>query len=65
MVSASYGVVNVVSSFGFMAPKGTPKPIIDKLNAAFQEAAKPTWESYIAANGADLISEPANAARPD
>lgn len=32
--------VEVVSSFGFMAPKGTPKPIIDKLNAAFQEAAK-------------------------
>jgi tripartite-type tricarboxylate transporter receptor subunit TctC len=32
--------VEVVSSFGFFAPKGTPKPIIEKLNAAFQEAAK-------------------------
>lgn len=32
--------VEVVSSFGFLAPKGTPKAIIEKLDAAFQEAAK-------------------------
>lgn len=32
--------VEVVSSFGFFAPKATPKAIVDKLNAAFQDVAK-------------------------
>jgi tripartite-type tricarboxylate transporter receptor subunit TctC len=32
--------VEVVSSFGFFAPKATPVAIVEKLNAAFQEVAK-------------------------
>jgi len=32
--------VDVVTSFGFLAPKGTPKPIIAKLAAAIRDATK-------------------------
>jgi tripartite-type tricarboxylate transporter receptor subunit TctC len=31
--------VDVVTNFGFLAPKGTPKPVIDKLAAALRDAA--------------------------
>ena len=50
--------VEVVSSFGFLAPKGTPKPIIEKLNAAFQEAAnEPTYVENMTKlyNGINLL----------
>jgi tripartite-type tricarboxylate transporter receptor subunit TctC len=46
----------VVVWHGFYAPKGTPKPIIDKLNAALKEALK---DPVVIAKFADLSAVPA------
>ena len=43
--------------FAMYAPKGTPKPVIDKLSAALQEALKdPEVKSRLAANGAETVT---------
>jgi tripartite-type tricarboxylate transporter receptor subunit TctC len=50
--------------FGMYAPKGTPKPIVDKLSATLQEALKdPEVKSRLAANGAETVSS--DRATPD
>ena len=50
--------------FGMYAPKGTPKPVIDKLSATLQEALKdPEVKSRLAAAGAETVS--AERATPD
>ena len=46
----------VVVWHGFYAPKGTPKPILDKLNAALKEALK---DPVVIAKFADLSAVPA------
>ncbi len=38
MTEAGYPEVNVVPWYGFAVPAGVPKPIVDKINAAFNEA---------------------------
>ena len=43
--------------FGFFAPKGTPKPIIDKLNAAMVEAlADPNVKARFTELGLDVAT---------
>jgi putative tricarboxylic transport membrane protein len=50
--------------FGMYAPKDTPKPVIDKLSAALQEALKdPDVKSRLAASGAETVA--AERARPE
>ena len=50
--------------FGLWAPKGTPKPVIDKLSAALQQALlDPEVKSRLASAGADTVSP--ERARPD
>ena len=50
--------------FGLWAPKGTPKPVIDKLAAALQQALlDPEVKSRLASAGADTVSP--ERARPD
>ena len=50
--------------FGLWAPKGTPKPVIDKLSAALQQALlDPEVKSRLASAGADPVSP--ERARPD
>jgi tripartite-type tricarboxylate transporter receptor subunit TctC len=47
----------VMSWFGLLAPAGTPRPIIDRLNAETIKALNtPEMKSSIAAMGADIIS---------
>ncbi len=46
-----------VLHYGIVAPAGTPKPIIDKLNAALREAvASPEVHAKIAADGAEPLA---------
>ena len=45
---------------GLYAPKGTPKPVVDKLNEALQAALK---DATVKSKFADLGAEPASAAR--
>ena len=43
--------------FGMYAPKDTPKPVIDKLSAALQEALKdPEVKSRLANSGAETVA---------
>jgi tripartite-type tricarboxylate transporter receptor subunit TctC len=50
--------------FGMYAPKDTPKPVIDKLSTALQEALKdPDVKSRLAASGAETVSS--ERARPE
>ena len=50
--------------FGMWAPKGTPKPVIDTLSAALQEALKdPEVSNRLAAAGAETVSS--ERARPE
>jgi len=50
--------------FGLWAPKGTPKPVIDKLSAALQQALlDPEVKSRLASAGADTVSP--ERARPE
>ena len=50
--------------FGLWAPKGTPKPVIDKLSAALQQALlDPEVKSRLASAGADTVLP--ERARPD
>jgi len=50
--------------FGLWAPKGTPKPVIDKLSAALQQSLlDPEVKSRLASAGADTVSP--ERARPD
>lgn len=50
--------------YGVFAPKGTPKPVIDKLSASLQEAMKdPTVKARFADLGAETVSE--DRARPE
>ena len=50
--------------FGLWAPKGTPKPVIDKLSAALQQALlDPEVKSRLASAGADTVSQ--ERARPE
>ena len=50
--------------FGLWAPKGTPKPVIDKLSAALQQSLlDPEVKSRLASAGADTMSP--ERARPD
>jgi tripartite-type tricarboxylate transporter receptor subunit TctC len=50
--------------FGLWAPKGTPKPVIDKLSAALQQALlDPEVKSRLASAGAETVSS--ERARPD
>lgn len=50
--------------FAMYAPKGTPKPVIDKLAAALQEALKdPEVKSRLAASGAETVAP--ERAQPD
>jgi tripartite-type tricarboxylate transporter receptor subunit TctC len=50
--------------FGMWAPKGTPKPVIDVLSAALQEALKsPEVKGRLAAAGAETVSS--ERARPE
>jgi putative tricarboxylic transport membrane protein len=50
--------------FGMYAPKGTPKPIIDKLSAALQEALQdPDLKSRLSASGAEAVAP--ERARPE
>ena len=50
--------------FGMYAPKDTPKPVIDKLSMALQEALKdPELKSKLANSGAETVV--ADRARPD
>jgi len=50
--------------FGLWAPKGTPKPVIDKLSAALQQALlDPEVKSRLASAGAETVSP--ERARPD
>jgi putative tricarboxylic transport membrane protein len=50
--------------FGMWAPKGTPKPVIDVLSAALQEALKsPEVKDRLAAAGAETVSS--ERARPE
>jgi len=50
--------------FGLWAPKGTPKPVVDKLSAALQQALlDPEVKSRLASAGADTVSP--ERARPD
>jgi len=43
--------------FGMWAPRGTPKPVIDKLSAALKEALQdPEVKSRLAASGAETVS---------
>lgn len=50
--------------FGMYAPKDTPKPVIDKLSTALQEALKdPDVKSRLAASGAETVAS--ERARPE
>jgi tripartite-type tricarboxylate transporter receptor subunit TctC len=50
--------------YGVFAPKGTPKPVVDKLSASLQEAIKdPTGKAKLADLGATPVSE--ERARPE
>ena len=54
----------VIIWHALFAPKGTPKPVIDKLVAALQQALKdPGFKSRMSELGADIV--PADSARPD
>jgi len=54
----------VVVWHGLYAPKGTPKPVLDKLNAALQAAVKdPTFKTRLAELGAEPV--PVAKATPD
>ena len=37
MIEAGYPETNVVAWFGYGAPRGTPRPVIDKIVAGFNE----------------------------
>jgi len=53
--AAELGVKGYESSawFGFVAPRGTPRPIVDKLNAAFRQALEdPQVRENLAGRGA-------------
>ena len=55
--------------FGMYAPKNTPKPVIDKLSAALQEALKdPDVKARLASAGAETVApergDAGGAARP-
>lgn len=48
---------DVVLNYGLLAPAGTPKPIVDKINAAMRAAiANPEVQKRIAADGAEAVS---------
>ncbi len=50
--------------YAMYAPKGTPKPIIDKLSAALQKALQdPEVQDRLAQSGAETV--PPERARPD
>lgn len=52
-----YPSIEINVWFGLYAPKGTPRPVIDKLSATLQEALKdPEVKSRLAANGAETVS---------
>ncbi|MES2261198.1 MAG: tripartite tricarboxylate transporter substrate-binding protein [Pseudomonadota bacterium] len=54
----------VIVWHGLYAPKGTPKPIIDKLTATLQLSLKePAFKTHMAELGADIV--PADGARPE
>ena len=54
----------VVVWHGLYVPKGTPKPVVDRLNAALQEAIKdPDFKANLAKLGAEPVS--AERARPE
>jgi tripartite-type tricarboxylate transporter receptor subunit TctC len=40
MGEAGYPETNVVPWYGYGAPRGTPQPVIDKINAGFNEVMK-------------------------
>jgi tripartite-type tricarboxylate transporter receptor subunit TctC len=40
MTEAGYPRINVVAWYGYLAPKDTPRPVVDKIVAAFGEALK-------------------------
>ena len=48
---------DVMLNYGLLAPAGTPKPIVDKINQAMRAAiANPDVQKRIAADGADAVS---------
>jgi tripartite-type tricarboxylate transporter receptor subunit TctC len=48
---------DVMLNYGLLAPPGTPKPIVDKINAAMRDAiANPEVQKRIAADGGDAVS---------
>jgi tripartite-type tricarboxylate transporter receptor subunit TctC len=48
---------DVMLNYGLLAPAGTPKPIVDKINAAMRAAiANPEVQKRIAADGAEAVS---------
>src|SRR5262249_60666796 len=56
--------VEVAVWFGMWAPKGTPRPVIDTLSAALQEALKdPEVKNRLAIAGAETVSS--ERARPE
>jgi tripartite-type tricarboxylate transporter receptor subunit TctC len=56
--------VEITVWFGMWAPKGTPKPVIDTLSAALQEALRdPEVKNRLATAGAETVSS--ERARPD
>lgn len=63
-VESGFPDVEVAVWFGMWAPKGTPKPVIDTLSAALQEALKdPEVKNRLAIAGAETVSS--ERARPE
>jgi tripartite-type tricarboxylate transporter receptor subunit TctC len=53
---AGYPAYDTGSWYGVLAPAGTPRPVVDKLSAAFAQALQdPTISSYLKGLGADPV----------
>ena len=56
MAEQGVPVFEAVLHYGIVAPAGTPRPIIDKLNAALRAAlADPKVRDYLATEGAEPL----------
>lgn len=63
-IESGFPDVAITVWFGMWAPKGTPKPVIDTLSAALQEALRdPEVKNRLAAAGAETVSS--ERARPE
>jgi tripartite-type tricarboxylate transporter receptor subunit TctC len=56
LAETGFPEINVVAWYGFAAPKATPKPVVDKIIAAFESARKdPKVRAALEAQGLQVV----------